>query len=170
MDEFGTVETIIRANRGSIAGRLLLKVALMAVYVAWVLTKLPSHALILISIPLLAVLYVSGLMARLLYTGVAAQFTDRGVVDRTGGLAFVAWSEIRGVELRPYQGQQLVELDLFDVEPVIERLGRVRRFLLRWYMKRTSRRPYMQGSFVLGGGEALVGALRARLGDMRQAG
>ena len=166
----GNVERILGVNKLVVATRLALGLALFAAieYVVFIVFFEPSLVLAscialawgLVWLPLMLPLM------RLLIKRQAILITDQGLVDKTGSLNFVAWEEIRDVHVRWFMGIKLVEFELFDVEPVLERLGLINRMLLRNYIRNYAGKPHLRGSFVQGGADLLVKIIRGKVNGL----
>ena len=66
--------------------------------------------------------------------------------------------ENRSVHVRSFRAIKLVEGELFDVAPVLERLGPINHLLLRNY----AGEPQLRGSFVQGVADLLVKIVRGK--------
>lgn len=156
-------ETVLRANRAVVASRLALGIVLTVAGSYWIYLSTPEFAPFVIIAVVVILSYVFAPMLRLFLTGKAIILTDQGLLDRTGGVAFVTWGEIRGVRILPYAGLKAVELDLHHPDAVLARMPPIRRVLLRHYMRRYGGRPMLTGSFVQGGAEHLVQLIQERI-------
>ena len=156
MSDHGSVQLIVPADKATILTRLLLSLVTALVVSYWFFVRYPrAFPSVLV---FFAVIWVYTLhpLVRLLLTGKAIVLTDQGLIDRTGGLEFVRWAEIREARIRPYMGLKLVELGLTDLDAVLARLPVVRRVLLRYSIRTGSVGPYLKASFAQGGADALM--------------
>ena len=94
--------------------------------------------------------------ARLFVTGKAITITDRGLIDFTSGLGFIAWEEIKAVKLRRYFGLDLIELQVVDDVAVLTRLPLLRRAMWRYYLKRAGGTFNLKAGFIKGGAHQLL--------------
>jgi len=159
MNDHGTIQLILAANRGTILTRLLLAVVVFVVLTIWFVGRDPKLFPFMIAFLAMVALYSLYPLVRMLLSGQAIIVTDEGLVDRTGALEFVRWGEIRSARVRPYMGLKLVELDLNDQEAVLARLPPIRRALLRYSIRRGVVGPYLKASFVQGGVDAVMRVL-----------
>ena len=109
------------------------------------------------------------LPVRLIVTGNAITITDRGLVDCTSGLGFIAWEEIRGVKLRPYFGLDLIELVVVDDGAILARLSFLRRALWRYYLRSYGGAFNLKAGFIKGGANQLLQILRAHVPSVSNA-
>src|SRR5213594_4090118 len=131
MNDHGTIQTVLPADRGIILTRLLLALAFFVVFSILLSRRDPKTFPFILAFVAIVSLYTLYPLVRLLLSGDAILVTDEGLIDRTGALDFVRWSEIRGALVKPYMGLKLVELQLNDRDAVLARLSPVRRGLLR---------------------------------------
>jgi hypothetical protein len=164
MPERRTNETVLRANRGRAAFRLVLGVVVLAVSSYFsVYLVYPEGAPVIIPCVVIIVTYAAfAPLLRLLLTGEAIILTDEGLLARIGDVDFVAWPEIEAVEIEEYGHQNAVALHLRDPKAVLGRLSPVRRMLLRHHMKKGGH-PLLYGSFVEGGAEHLLELIQKRI-------
>jgi hypothetical protein len=127
----------------------------------------PQHFQICLAAISIVYLYSVIPLVRMLITGTAVIVTDRGLLDRTGGVNFVAWDEINGVQVQSCAGLTKIALDLRDAEGVLGRMSLFGRILLRFYMKRYGGKPNLTASFVEGGAEPLVRLIQERIRSAR---
>lgn len=167
MPDHRTNEIVLKANRGLVAFRLSLGIAVIAAG-SYVLIYLDFPQFAALVIPLVAIIFTYFAFApllRLLLTGTAVILTDQGLLARIGDVDFVAWGEISGARLQKYGGQKAVALDLRDPEAVLGRMSPIRRVVLRFYMK-SGGKPMLYGSFVQGGAGHLLQLIQQRI-DLR---
>ncbi len=167
MPDHPTNEIVLKANRGLVAFRLSLGIAVIAAG-SYLLIYLVYPQFALFAIPLLVIFmtYIAfGPGIRGLLTGTAIILTDQGLLDRIGDVDFVGWGEIGGARIQRYGGVKVVELDLRDPEAVLGRMSPIRRVFLRFHMKRGGK-PVLYGALVQGGAEHLLQLIRQRL-DLR---
>jgi hypothetical protein len=169
MTEIGTVERIFPANRAAVARRLLFGSALLFIYSLLMVDLLPEFLALTITIPSFAFAYLSVPLFRMLVTGEATVMTDRGILDHTGGLEFVAWNELRSANIRSYFGSDFIELELRDPEPVLQRLAPVSRMVMRQYVKSFDGRLSLNASLVRDGSESLHDVILGRIASARAA-
>lgn len=168
MPDHPTNEIVLRANRGLVAIRLALGIAVIAAG-AYFLIYLAYPEFAPWAIPGLVVISTYFLFApqlRLLLTGTAIILTDQGLLARIGDVDFVAWDEISGARIQRWGGLKAIALDLRDPEAVLGRMSPIRRVVLRFYMKTYDGKPMLYGSFVQGGAEHLLQLIQQRL-DLR---
>src|SRR5439155_20685487 len=104
MNNHGTILAILPADRGVILTRLVLAFGILIVLAFLLFWRAPQAFPFILSFWVMFSLYTLYPLVRLLLSGEAILVMDEGIVDRTGALDFVRWSEIRGVCVRPYMG------------------------------------------------------------------
>lgn len=113
-----------------------------------------------LSVPFFA--YVLYRPLRILLSGTAILITDLGLVDRTMGLGFISWDEIRSATVRRSVGLDLVALDLTDLDAVLSRFPAHERVLWRYYVKKNGYGPTLAACFVEGGATLLMQLIKER--------
>jgi hypothetical protein len=169
-DEIGTVVQVLPPNRRVILFRLTLAMIVLGSYFYWLSRRGRPYPTVIVVMGAVIVLYIFWPMLRLLLGGDAILITDRGLVNYTSGVVFVAWREIRAARLRSILWSKLVELDLPDPEPVLLRMSPVRRMLLRRFMRAHGGKAMLAAMFVQGGPKALLEIIRARIPPIHEPG
>jgi xanthosine utilization system XapX-like protein len=162
----GTVERVIRVKRSAVLLQLLmLAAALGVVYLLPV--RRPSHPGILSGLLGVFALYLIWPMVRACATGVAIEITSLGLVNHTGGVTFVGWHEIESARIGSPWGRKVVELDLHNPDVVLQRIGSLRGWSIRSYVKKYGGKPSINAYAAEGGAEAVLAEIRNRLGGMQ---
>jgi hypothetical protein len=164
----GTVETVIPVNRPAVLSMLLqLMVVLSAL--GWWSARTTRYGVFGTALAGVIVLYIVWPAIRACFTGVAVVFTERGVVNFTGGVTFVAWHEIEDARIGVWHGTKQVDLVLRDQDAVLQRLGWLRGSLTRSALKRYGAKPSIQARYAKGGAEAVLAEVLKKLGVHRDA-
>src|SRR5262245_37245682 len=104
MNDRGTVQVVLPAARSTILLRLLLGFGAAVAFLYWQRARDP-HLFPFVAWTLVVVsAYTFYPLARLVLSGQAIVVTDQGLIDRTGALDFVKWTEIRSARVKPYMG------------------------------------------------------------------
>ena len=149
--------------------RLIFGTALLFIYSFLMVDLVPEFLALSITVPAFAFAYLSVPLFRMLMTGEAMVVTDRGILDHTGGLEFVAWSELRGANIRSCFGSDFIELELRDPEPVLQRLAPVPRLVMRHYVRSFDGRLSLSASLVRDSSESLHDVILGRIATSRAA-
>jgi hypothetical protein len=112
-------------------------------------------------------LYLIWPMVRACATGVAIEITSLGLVNHTGGVTFVGWHEIESARIGSPWGRKVVELDLHNPDVVLQRIGSLRGWSIRSYVKKYGGKPSINAYAAEGGAEAVLAEIRNRLGGMQ---
>lgn len=159
----GTVERVIRVNRGAVLLQLvILAVALGVVYLLPI--RRPSHSGIILGLMGVFALYLIWPMFQAFVTGVAVEITSLGLINHTGGVTFVGWHEIRAARIAAPWGQKVVELDLHNPDVVLKRIGSLRGWSIRSYVHKYQGMPSIYAYVAEGGAEAVLAEIRNKLG------
>ena len=164
----GTVQTVIPPNRTAVLLNLLMIGAVLAA-MYWLPLRKPPHPEILLALFGLFVVYLMWPSITTLFTGVAVVLTDRGIINYTGGVTFVAWHEIEDACIGSPWGRKQVELKLRDQETVLRRIPSLRGWSAREYVHKYGGKPTIFAAFAKGGAEALLSAIQTRLEANRDA-
>jgi hypothetical protein len=162
MSEHGVVEMVLATHRMAVLKRVLFGLTLGAGLLYWFYHRDPVWFPMSAGVAVLIFAYALHLPVRLLISGEAILIADRGLVDRTSGLDFIGWQEIRSAHLESFMGLTLVGLDLTDPQEVVGRLSPLRRWVWRSHLQKQGARPTLAGSFVEGGPEALQKLINER--------
>src|SRR5262245_47143367 len=167
MNDYGTVELALGVRRQAVLQRVLPGLAVAAALMYWSYSR-GAHPF---TLGFIFLIFASGLYipGRLLLVRDAVLVTSRGLVDRTSGLGFIAWEEIRGATLYPFMGRTLVALNLTDTQSVVARLPTLQRWALRFYLKSPGTTPTLAAPFVEGGPEALLRVINEHARGAREA-
>jgi hypothetical protein len=162
----GTVERVIPVNRSAVLLQLLLLAAALGVVYLLPLAR-PSHSGIVSGLLGVFALYLIWPMVRASATGVAIEITSLGLVNHTGGVTFVGWHEIESARIGAPWGRKVVELDLHNPDVVLRRIGALRGWAIRSYIKRYGGKPSIYAFAAEGGAEAVLAEISRRLGGKR---
>jgi hypothetical protein len=170
MPDHWTNEIVLRANRRLVALRLSLGIAGIAVvpylgylkYREFVTHHQEISLLVITLLVIFSTYFFFAPLLRMLLSGNAIILSDQGLLDRTGGVDFVAWGEISGAHIQTYGGLEAVALDLRDPEAVLGRMSAIQRVVLRYYMKKGGQ-PVLYGSFAQGGAQNLLQLIQKRI-------
>ena len=159
---------IIPANRRAILLNLSMLAAVEALFY-WLSVRKSPHGGLVMSILAAFLVYMLWPSIRSFFTGVAVVLTDRGIVNFTGGVTFVAWDELKGAHVVSPWGLKQVELVLTDRDVVLRRVGGVRGWSLRKYVEKYGGAPSIHAYFAQGGGEAVLRAISKKRGILSDA-
>jgi hypothetical protein len=159
----GTVERVIRVNRGAVLLQLLLLTAVLGLLYLLPMER-PSHSGIISGLLGLFALYLIWPMFRAFASGVAVEITTLGLINHTGGVTFVGWHEIRDARIASPWGQRVVELDLHSADVVLRRIGSIRGWAIRSYVRNYRGKPSSYAYVAEGGAEAVLAEIRNKLG------
>jgi hypothetical protein len=162
MNEQSKKSEVFSANRGAVLRRLALAGFAVAILVYWYRLRNPAAAIYMTVALVAFLIYVLYWPARMLVTGVALIVTDSGLTDFTSGLGFLAWAEIRGVEIHRYFGIDLVDLCVADEDAILARLPMLRRAMWRYFIKNSGGAFNIKAGFVVGGAEPILKTIRDR--------
>jgi len=158
----GTVERVIRVNRGAVLLQLVMVAAALALLYLLPIQR-PSHSEIITGLFGVFALYLIWPMFRACVTGVAVEITSLGLMNHTGGVTFVGWHEIRDARIASPWGQKVVQLDLHDPEVVLRRIGSLRGWAIRSYVRKYGGIPSIYAYVAEGGAEAVLAEIRSKL-------
>jgi hypothetical protein len=164
----GTVETIIPINRKAVAFQVIQFAAMLgAVY--WLSPRRTQAGAFGAVIGALIVFYLIWPTLRACFTGVAAMFTDRGILNFTGGISFVAWHDIQSASIGTLWGRKHVELVLHDQDAVLLRDRSFRGWSVRKSVQKYGFKPSISAHAAQGGPEAVLAEITKRLAVRRDA-
>lgn len=164
----GTVEAVIPVNRAAVLFLLLELAAVLAV-VYWLPVPKPQYPGVVLSLLGAFAFYLVWPSIRTISTGVAVVLTDRGILNFTGGVTFVAWDEIKDARIGSPWGPKQVELVLRDEKAVLQRIGGLRGWSVRKYVQNYGGKPSIHAHFAKGGAEVVLSAIHKKLEAGRDA-
>ena len=164
MTTIGEVESGMKVNKWAVLFQLGLLVISLSAFGLWLRYQDPMYFAPVMALLGIYLTWAMWPVLCLLVSGTALVLTNRGLVNKTGSFTFVAWDEIRGARLRrKLLLFDVIELDLRDTEPMLQRLGVVRRYLMRSYLNKYQGKPTIQVSFVQVAPEMLLDTILQKI-------
>jgi len=142
MDDIGTVERVFRVDRKVLLLQVLGFAAVLLVG-RWILPERYREVYpVSVAIVIMFVLYALWPIVQAAITGTGAIIiTDRGLLNRTGGVTFVAWDEITDARITSQMWQKRIELEVQNVDTVLQRVSPFRRSFLRRFITKYGGKP-----------------------------
>jgi len=162
MAETGTVERVVRISRPAVILNLLLLAASQYLLVLWLYPRYGDLIWVSLAIvwPFLA--WAMWPLLRAFIVGTAILITDRGLLNYTGGITFVAWEEIETASISSWLGMKCVNLVTRNPERVLQRVPPMRRWFLERYLNRYGGKLTIYAYLAQGGAEPLFDTIRMK--------
>jgi len=163
MNEIGTVERVIRVDLKSLVLQILL-LALVMLAARWAM-PVGYRDVYPASMAFIGVVLVFSLwpVIRAAATGGGAiVITDRGLLNRTGGVGFVEWKEIASARIVSQLGMKRVELEVHNLYTVLDRISPVRRWLLERSITKYGGKPSVYVTSVQASANEILDIINAK--------